>query len=229
MAKKLVFDATDADTLAASDYVGAHLYAGGTLLTGGDGGSDALVAANIDAADARAFGYVFNGTTWDRLRGTSGAVHIADGGNSITVDATDLDIRDLTAASDSVAAWLNDGSGNAITSSGGAIDVNIQSTDVAISVNDAALANTAVDNGEEEIDDTVVKVVPTDLSNRKYLYLYNKGSHEAYLGKQSGLTISNGFPIYPGVYLDFRAGAAIALYGVTKSGKVTDMRNLQFS
>jgi len=33
MSKKLVFNSTDADTLAASDFVGSHLYAGGTLLT----------------------------------------------------------------------------------------------------------------------------------------------------------------------------------------------------
>lgn len=33
MAKKLMYDATDADTLAASDFVGAHLYAGDTKLT----------------------------------------------------------------------------------------------------------------------------------------------------------------------------------------------------
>lgn len=62
------------------------------------------------------------------------AVNIQDGGNSITVDATDLDIRDLTHASDSVAIGdgtdllevntdgslntnIRDGAGNALTSS----------------------------------------------------------------------------------------------------------------
>jgi len=53
------------------------------------------------------------------------AVNIQDGGNSITVDASDLDIRDLDAAQDSVASWTNDGSGNPISSTGGALDVNI--------------------------------------------------------------------------------------------------------
>lgn len=40
------------------------------------------------------------------------AVNIQDGGNSITVDAIDLDIRDLSAVTDSVTARLRDGSGN---------------------------------------------------------------------------------------------------------------------
>jgi hypothetical protein len=44
------------------------------------------------------------------------AVNIQDGGNSITVDATDLDIRDLVAASDSVSAHLKDEAGNAFSS-----------------------------------------------------------------------------------------------------------------
>lgn len=46
---------------------------------------------------------------------------------NITVTAIDLDIRDLTSLSDSVQAWMYDGSGNAISSTAGAIDVNITS------------------------------------------------------------------------------------------------------
>lgn len=45
--------------------------------------------------------------------------------NSVDVHATNLDIRDLTAVSDSVQSWLHDGAGTAITSTGGALDVNI--------------------------------------------------------------------------------------------------------
>lgn len=91
--------------------------------TGGGASSDAIVAANVHGLDTNAFGMLFNGTTWDRARGTSGAMHINDGGNSITVDgavtvsATDLDIRDLAFATDSV-----DVSGSAVSISG---DVNV--------------------------------------------------------------------------------------------------------
>lgn len=46
----------------------------------------------------------------------AGAVNIQDGGNSITVDAVDLDIRDLVAATDSVSSWTKDGAGTSITS-----------------------------------------------------------------------------------------------------------------
>jgi len=66
------------------------------------------------------------------------AVNIQDGGNSITVDAINLDIRDLNFATDSVTSRTQDGSGNAITSTAGSLDVNVTSE------NDDALANTAI-------------------------------------------------------------------------------------
>jgi hypothetical protein len=54
----------------------------------------------------------------------SGEVKIVDNGNSITVDATQLDIDDLNATDDAVAAWLKDGSGNSISSTGGALHIS---------------------------------------------------------------------------------------------------------
>lgn len=213
MAKKLVFDSTDADTLAASDFVGAHLYAGGALVsaTGGavhvsDGGGSLTVdATNLDIRD------------------------LNSASDSVTVVATNLDIRDLAAATDSVSSWLKDGSGNSITSTTGFLDVNIAASSGTFTVSDAALANTAIDNAATSIADTATKVVTTDLSNRKYLFLFNNDNKVAYLGKQSGLSTTNGFPLHPGVYFEARMGAAIALYGITVSGATVNMRNLQIS
>ncbi len=81
--------------------------------TGGAASADDVVAANVHGLDVNAFGMVFDGTTWDRLRGTAGAVHISDAGGSITVDASDLDIRDLAFATDKV-----DVSGSSVSISG---------------------------------------------------------------------------------------------------------------
>jgi len=136
--------------------------------------------------------------------GGASAVNIQDGGNSITVDATDLDIRDLTAASDSVESWTHDGSGNAITSTGGALDVNVAS------IEDAALANTAIASGAttQATANTPVDVVASPLASRKYLFLYNNDNRKMYVGP-SGVTTANGFPVSPGSYLEMRAGASV--------------------
>jgi hypothetical protein len=130
---------------------------------------------------------------------------------NITVSATDLDIRDLTAASDSVQAWAHDGAGTAITStlvSGKqALDVNIANT---ITVNDAALANTAIAAAANTLGaaNTAEDVVASPLASRKYLMIYNDGNKKIFVG-QSGVSAANGFPISPGSYLELRAGAAV--------------------
>lgn len=249
MAKKLFFSATDADTLAASDFVGSYLYGtfkltsttisakealdvnianalnvnldgiydgvsntdpdntgiiGHTRASSPDdtgqirritvetAASDAVVAANVHGLDVNAFGMAYNGTTWDRLRSTSGALNVADGGGSLTVDGT----------------------------------VSISGT---VTVTDAALSNTAIENGQTDIADTPTKVIGTDLPSRKEAFLYNMSNFFSYLGKQSGLAVTNGFPFAPGVYLQTRIGAAIALYGIAPSGKTSRIANLQFS
>lgn len=121
---KLVFDATDADTLAASANVGAYLRSSdGTLLTHTTvGGKEALdvrvaeginVEVDLDAADDSVASWTNDGAG-NPIGSTGGALHISDAGGSLTVDATDLDIRDLSFATDSV-----DVSGSTVTANQG--------------------------------------------------------------------------------------------------------------
>ena len=119
MKDQLVFDTTSAATILDSDSVGAFVRSDdGTLIThhtvSGDEGLDV---------------YVLN-SSLEVTQGTSPWV-IGDGGSSITVDAVDFDIRDLTAVSDSIQAWAHDGAGTAITSTlvgaDQALDVNVVS------------------------------------------------------------------------------------------------------
>lgn len=128
---------------------------------------------------------------------------------TVTATATDFDIRDLTAATDSVSAWTHDGTGNAITSTGGSLNVNMTNT---LTTNDAALANTAILSTANTLGtaSTAEAVVASSLANRKYLFVYNKSNRQAFVGSSS-VTEANGFPIDPGAYIELRAGAAIAV------------------
>lgn len=179
-------------------------------ITGADNTADALVAADIHSMDTAAFGYVFNGTTWDRLRGTSGAVNVSDGGGSLTVDAVNLDIRDLVFATDKV-----DVSGSSVSITG------------TTTVSDAALANTAISNAAVSIGTTAASAYASILSNRKYAFLYNNGNHAVYLGT-TGVTTANGFPAFPGMGYEFRAGAAIDIKAISTNA-AQDVRVLQLS
>lgn len=313
MLHKLLFDATDANTIAASANVGAYLRASdGTLLTHTDvGGKKALdvrvaeginVEVDLDQADdsvavgdgtnlisLTASGEVKivdngNSITVDAVnldirdlafatdsvtayQGTSpwvvsatdldirdlafatdsvdvsgssvsisGSVAvtqstspwvIGDGGGSITIDASDLDIRDLAAATDSVSSWLKDGSGNSITSTAGALDVNIASG--TLSINDAALADTAMKANAETVGTSAAQVIDgaDELASRKYVMLYNNGNRVAYVGP-TGVTTSSGFPIPPGSMLEARIGAAVDVFMIA-DGANQNIRALQLS
>lgn len=238
MKDQLIFDTTDANTIADSDSVGAYLRASdGTLLTHTDvGGKKALdvrlaegVNVEVDLSHTDDSVRLGDGTSFFTSTTENGDtaldVHISN--TSIAVTATQLDIDDLNATDDAVSAWMKDGSGTAITSTGGALDVNIASG--TFNVNDAALANTAIASGTNALGvaDTAEDIVASPLANRKYLYVYNNDNRKMYVG-QSGVTAATGFPVSPGSYLELRAGAAVDIEWV--SAKVAhDLRYLELS
>lgn len=163
-------------------------------------------------------------------QGTSPWV-IGDGGGSITVDATDLDIRDLTSASDSVQSHLYDGAGTALTSTligaDQALDVNVVND---VNVNDAALANTAIAAAANTLSvaDTAQDVVASPLADRKYLFVYNEDNQDVFIGG-TGVTAANGYPLFPESELMLRCGAAVDVEFVGSSGKTPAIRTLELS
>lgn len=257
MKDQLIFDTTNANTILDSDSVGAFLRSSdGTLIThstvGGKQALDVSVADGINVEvdlshldDSVRLG---DGTNFFTSTSENGDisldVHISnsnievtqgtdpwiigDGGGSITIDAVDLDIRDLVAATDSIASHTHDGSGNAITSTAGALDVYITGSDP-VTVNDAALANTAIKNDALSIAvaSTRESLVGTALADRKYLYAYNADNRKMYIG-DSAVTVADGFPISPGSYVELRAGAAVDVQVISeKVGH--DIRTLELS
>ena len=248
MKDQLIFDTTE---VADSDSVGAYIRSDdGTLIThhtvGSDEGLDVYLlntSIEVTATDLDIRDLVYTqdsitahqGGTWtiDSItnnvtvdQGTSPWV-IGDGGGSITVDALNLDIRDLTAASDSVAAWLSDGAGTALTST-------LVGSDQALDVNVVGGLNVEVDLSH--IDDSVrlgdgtnfltEKVVASNLAARKKLFVYNKSNQKVYIGG-SAVSSSNGFPVSPGSYLELAAGPSVDVYYDGKTG--AEIRTLELS
>lgn len=258
MLDRLIFDTTDADTRAASANVGAYLRASdGTLLTHTDvGGKKALdvrvaeginVEVDLNFADDSVTAH--QGGTWTidsitnavtvqatnlDIRDLAFATDKVDvSGSSVTVSATNLDIRDLVAATDSVSAWTKDGSGTAITSraedGGQALDVHVTGSGP-LTINDAALANTAILSAANTLDtaDTAEAVKASALASRKYLWIYNNDNTRVFIGA-SGVTAANGFPVSPGSYVELRAGAAISPFFIGQTGKTPEIRTLELS
>ena len=186
MKDQLIFDTTDADTIADSDSVGAFLRASdGTLLTHTDvGGKKALdvnIAAGVNVEvdlshldDSIRLG---DGTSFFTSTSENGDisldVHMSN--TSIAVTATDLDIRDLVFATDKVdvsgstiVSITNDvniaDGGNSITVD--AVDLDIRDiTAVSVSIAShlfdgagTALTSTLV-SGDQALDVNVVNEI----------------------------------------------------------------------
>ena len=156
--------------------------------------------------------------------GGASAVNIQDGGNSITVDAIDLDIRDLAHTQDSIR--LGDGTSLITSTLEGAkqaLDVYVANS---IDVDDG-LANTAIDAGSETIGTAQSEIMATPLASRKYAFLYNNGNREMFIG-QTGVLASTGFPLPPGSMLELRIGDAIDIFAIADAAG-QDLRTLEFS
>jgi hypothetical protein len=173
--------------------------------------------------------------------------------NPVTVTATNLDIRDLAFATDSVTAhqggtWTIDSITNAVTVTATNLDIrdlshtqdsvkigdgtdflaiNADGSINTVSTGDPALANTALAAAATSVTTTATNLVASPLANRKYLFVQNLGNRSIYLGG-SGVTVAQGFRLSPGAALDARIGAAVSLYAITDSG-TQDVRNLELS
>jgi hypothetical protein len=66
--------------------------------TGAQANADGVVAANVHGQDVNAFGMVYNGTTWDRMTGTAGAVNVNLTGSSATVTTNDAALANIAIA-----------------------------------------------------------------------------------------------------------------------------------
>lgn len=150
---------------------------------------------------------------------STGGVPSAD--NVTTTDVHALDTNSFLYAYDNAG-----GNYDRVTSSGGALDVNLQTQDITLTVSDAALASTAIAQAAATVS-TTAALFASPLANRKYASIYNNGNQEIYIGA-SGVTSTDGFPVFPGSLLDLRVGAAVAIHAVSAAGS-QNVRLLQLS
>jgi hypothetical protein len=168
----------DAGTLAALESITVQNGAGAAAVNIQDGGNSITVDATdldirdlafaTDKVDVTGSEVSLDAGTLAALEsitvqnGAGGAaVNIQDGGNSITVDATDLDIRDLAAATDSVAAWISDATGAAFSNTN-PLPVSL-SPSAGDEVNDYKLAAAVAGGASDNHDYTVTAATTLNL------------------------------------------------------------------
>lgn len=254
MKDQLIFDVTNANTIADSDSVGAFVRSSdgtlidhatintverlavdstlkdgaGTALTstlvGADQALDVNVVSSIDVSvdldhteDSVRLG---DGTSFFTSTSENGDlaldVHISNTNIEVTQGTSPWVISDLDASKDSVDSWTHDGTGNAIGSTAGALNVFIDDSNP-VTINDAALANTDIATAANTlaVANTAEDAVASPLTDRKYLFIYNNDNRKMFIG-ESGVSAADGFPVSPGSYMELRAGAAIDLEFVSE-------------
>lgn len=252
---KLSFDPTDANTLAASDFVGAVVRtAAGASITSTSAGPKEALDVNITNAimvDLNGFYDVSTNPTPDTV------------GNILNTRAAAPDqtgqIQRVTAAaasSDAVVAAnvhgqdvnafgmvYNGATWDRLTGTGGAVNVSdgggsltvdgtvavTQSTNPWV-VSDAAEANTALASSANPITDTVGDIkASAGLAARKYLWAQNLGPNNIYFGA-TGVTAATGLRMAQGAIIEMRLGAAVMPQAITAgAGQTGDLRLLEAS
>lgn len=255
MKDHLIFDTTDAASIADSDSVGAFVRASdGTLITkttvGGKDGLDVNVintsiAVTATDLDIRNLDYSQDNVA---IKGATGNQLVVNADGSLNVNADISVVNGSDKAEDSahvsgdigtyVLAVRQDTLASSTSADGdyasfkvdsvGALYVNVSSGN--ITVNDAALANTAILSASNTLDvaNTAETIKASALANRKYLWVYNNDNTKIFVGA-SGVTAANGFPVSPGSYLELRAGPAVSPYFIGQTGKTPEIRTLELS
>lgn len=195
----------DSGTLAALESITVQNGAGAAAVNIQDGGNSITVDGTVS---------ISGNVTVDQ--GTSPWV-VGDGGGSLTVDAVDLDIRDLSHSQDSVK--IGDGTDFLAVNADGSI--NVQSFEGAYSSWTVVAAS---------VDDTVggTQLAASPLSGRLRVEIQNLGTQDIYIRQSTGVTTSNGLKIPKGSSYEQALDAGAAIYAITPSGS-SDVRIAQYA
>lgn len=211
MSKQLVFDVTDAQTILDSDSVGAFVRSSdGTLIDHETINSVERLAVDSTLKDGA--GTALTSTLIGGKQALD--VYIAEGIN-VEVDLSHID--------DSVR--LGDGT-NFLTSTTVGADIGLD----VFNINDPSVANTAIasDANTLAVAGTAQDVVAAPLAARKYLMIHNNSNQAIFIG-ESGVTEATGFPVPPSSQIMLRAGAAIDIEFVGRTGQTPEIRTLELS
>lgn len=138
-------------------------------------------------------------------------------GSSVTVTATDLDIRDLTHASDSVK--VGDGTDFLAINADGSINAQIS---------EAGYSSWSVVAASVDTTAGGTQLVASPLSGRLRVEIQNLGSNDVYLKEATGVTTANGLKLPKGSSYEQTLDAGAAIWAIAATG-TADLRIAQYA
>jgi hypothetical protein len=250
---KISFDPADSDDY---DTVASYLKAAdGTLITHTGAALDVNIKTSDIAID------VESDHTEDSVRlgdGTAFYTSTSENGDislDVHISNSDLDIRDLAFATDSVDVSGSEISLDAATLAAlesvtvSATDLDIRDLDSAqdsveiataagqaltiesdgsLNVNSSEAGYSACSNATKAIAITATDIVTSELTDRKELTIQNVGSKDVYIGCDNTVTTSNGLLVPKGATASFRFGPSINVHAIADGG-VSELRVLELA
>lgn len=131
----------------------------------------------------------------------------------------------ISASSDSIKSWTQDGAGNPIGSTGGALNVSTSGTStVSGTVSANIIGLTTFATSQYTVGGSAVQLTPSPLTNRTSMsvkVVTTSSSDIVYIGNSNGVTTSTGYPLFNGdsIQLDFTPANVIYAIG-TNSGQL---------
>jgi hypothetical protein len=179
------------------------LDASGNLITSGGVGADAISSAGIQATDVRSFLFGWNGTTWDRVQISSGALVVTF--PTVADDAVDSG-NPLKVGSKGLGGALA-----ALSASGDRADL-ISDLYRRVYINDSP--NIAMDCQQITVGATAAQIDATPLAGRRRAILQNQSQKYIFVGP-SGVTASSGIKLAPGSSLTLEIGQDVPIYAIS--------------
>jgi len=127
------------------------------------------------------------------------------------IEATDLDIRDLTHVSDSVK--VGDGTDFLAINGDGSINITQASA-------------TAATYGEETVTTTATKIIASNLAGRRKVIVQNLGSKDMFFGHNVSVTAATGVRVSAGSSIELEFGPSLDVYAIT-AASTADARYLE--
>jgi len=181
--------------------------------TGDNPDSDAIPPANVFALDVNSFLKGWNGTNWERIASSSGAIGV---GGNVADDAADAG-NPLKVGSRTVDAALTE-----VSAAGDRADL-LSDMYRRIYVNDAP--NVAMGYGAASVTTTAAAVVAAN-SGRRRIMVQNLGKEDIFLGADASVTSSNGIRVSRNAAFEMPLGENVPLFAIAASG-TPDVRYMQ--
>lgn len=192
--------------------------------TGGTANADDVVAANVHGLDVNSFLMGYDGTTWDRLTTTAGALNVNATGTLTVVGNVADDAAD-SGNPVKTGTRTVDGALPAISASGDRADM-ISDMYRRLFINDAP--NAAGSNAAVSVDDTAggTVIFATPLEGRMRVMVQNLDNQAIFLGF-GAVTTANGIRVSAGATWTEDLGPDLVLRGITDTGNTADVRVMQ--